>query len=1203
MNRLFRMIFVAVVLSFCLVGWVCAASPELAVGSVTETGESEFVDLPVSITGNPGITQFEVMVGADRVLVMDSVVSGEQAGAMCRPQDFENTTAQVTWSSSEPLEGDGTLFFLRFQRPKPGDYKVKLTLWSMKDGQGNSIKESVSLVSGVLSVKEAANFEVLFYEDASRDKLLNEGNPQPADSLSEAFLAIAGSSGKVGTVLVKADTSSKESAVVQEGSDVEVDFAGHSFTAEGACAISNAGMLALNDSADRPGLVCSDGQSAVYNTGRLEILGGAYQGVYAVVNKGGTVRISGGLFSGDGKPFSGDCPLKEKTRLALVEDEKDRFYQFWEVVPAPDCTVRFFEEDSVTLWESVTVSYGQALTPPQAPVKPGDSQFDYEFEGWYTERVGGEKADFSCVESSFDVYARYTAKEHVHQYREDVIAPTCVKKGYTLFTCGCGDSYRGDETSLVAHQWEATASEEVFSCKVCGALRSEVRREIRQVQMQGPEVVEQALCGQQVQFGKASVTLYAQALEALAQGDGTLRLEGDIGELVLDAGALKTLWEASGGQSVCLVWERCEPLRGELSGEADFRIAEMEEYGGVTYRWAVLRGDQEEILQEGFAQGEISLHVPFEAEPGQLPFALAVDEKGNTAEHKTSVTQEGCAIALQRPGRIGLMAREEGAQLVLTEKTRHVDAGGQALVDVTLQASAGQRLEGVHLRVCYDRDALTFSGAQGLLQGLTATLPAGEEGVVEISGELPDGLEITKTENLLATLAFSVHTQIQSKTVCLDVEQMPKITLAGQEQVVPVGRSAEISLWNLTVQLLPKEHVQMQPMTAYVKYGQAGLYEDAARQALMQQPVLTADDGYMLEEDCWYEESAQQAMDFSSLQQMAFLENATIFVRAKPVVYSITYHLGEGKNHPENPASYTVESPDLPLMDASWEQGRFVMWADGPGEDAQAVSYIAAGSTGDVELWAVWERHEYAVELPPQVRVISGIEEGQAGEFRAQAGVDVVFEAVISQGMRLEKVGYRVGDSAVAELSAQEGVYRIDGELLTGPLSIVVQQRVDGKVTLLDKEQYRALPFGYRVVLLTTQQPLSSGAFVLDKTALFYSEMLSDPQQNRHVYATIATAPKEGEDLSMRLGVDGQAHTETLTAGGDLTGDGVLTADDVRLVYLLYTGKWDTDTAFDISVRQRLLADVNGDGRVDTTDVQLLMAAVWAQQKQEQETP
>lgn len=1204
MNRLFFRILSAFLWVFCLCMWSCAAEPLLRVEDVTLPPEGEFVDLPVSISQNPGITRFELMIDAGRELVMDSIVAGAQAGAMCEPEDFESTTVRVVWSSDQPLEGDGRLFSVRFMMPKPGNYTVSLRLQSMLDAQGRPMEQGVTVGKGMLSVTEdAAGFEVLFFEDASRGEALNADSPQPAGTLSEAFEAVARSKSGVGTVLVRSDTSGRETAAVQAGSDVVVDLCGHSLTVEGAHAISNAGRLVLSDSTASPGLMRSTGGSAVYNTGSLTVQGGAYQGVYAVVNEGGDVLLSGGLFRGEGEPFSGECPLAAQTRLELVEDARDPFYQFWKTAPAPDCTVTFFLEDGVTQWNKVTVGYGSPVTPPKPPAKESDPQFDYDFKGWYTQPSGGQPADFTHVEQSFDVFAVYTAKEHIHHYTPTVVQATCIEKGYTLYQCRCKDSYREDETPLAAHRWEATASEEVFSCKVCGALRSEVRREIRQVQMQGPEVVEQALCGQQVQFGKASVTLYAQALEALAQGDGTLRLEGDIGELVLDAGALKTLWEASGGQSVCLVWERCEPLRGELSGEADFRIAEMEEYGGVTYRWAVLRGDQEEILQEGFAQGEISLHVPFEAEPGQLPFALAVDEKGNTAEHKTSVTQEGCAIALQRPGRIGLMAREEGAQLVLTEKTRHVDAGGQALVDVALQASAGQRLEGVHLRVCYDKDALTFSGAQGLLQGLTATLPAGEEGVVEISGELPDGLEITQTENLLATLAFSVHTQIQSKTVCLDVEQMPKITLSGQEQVAPVARSAEIMLWNLTVQFLPGEHAGLEPVTAYVRYGQAGLYQDAARQIPLAQPVPEAQAGYRLEQSCWLVQGEQQPVDFSALCQRTFLQSTTAVATAQPVVYSVTYHTGEGKNHPGNPASYTVESPDLPLMDASWEQGRFVMWADGPGEDAQAVSYIAAGSTGDVELWAVWERHEYAVKLPPQVRVISGIEEGQAGEFRAQAGVDVVFEAVISQGMRLEKVGYRVGDSAVAELSAQEGVYRIDGELLTGPLSIVVQQRVDGKVTLLDKEQYRALPFGYRVVLLTTQQPLSSGAFVLDKTALFYSEMLSDPQQNRHVYATIATAPKEGEDLSMRLGVDGQAHTETLTAGGDLTGDGVLTADDARLVYLLYTGKWDTDTAFDISVRQRLLADVNGDGRVDTTDVQLLMAAVWAQQKQEQETP
>lgn len=70
---------------------------------------------------------------------------------------------------------------------------------------------------------------------------------------------------------------------------------------------------------------------------------------------------------------------------------------------------------------------------------------------------------------------------------------------------------------------------------------------------------------------------------------------------------------------------------------------------------------------------------------------------------------------------------------------------------------------------------------------------------MEISGELPDGLEITQTENLLATLAFSVHTQIQSKTVCLDVEQMPKSRCRDRSRSRPSPRSAEIMLWNLTV--------------------------------------------------------------------------------------------------------------------------------------------------------------------------------------------------------------------------------------------------------------------------------------------------------------------------------------------------------------------------------------------------------------------
>lgn len=1203
MNRLFFRILSAFLWVFCLCMWSCAAEPLLRVEDVTLPPEGEFVDLPVSISQNPGITRFELMIDAGRELVMDSIVAGAQAGAMCEPEDFESTTVRVVWSSDQPLEGDGRLFSVRFMMPKPGNYTVSLRLQSMLDAQGRPMEQGVTVGKGMLSVTEdAAGFEVLFFEDASRGEALNADSPQPAGTLSEAFEAVARSKSGVGTVLVRSDTSGRETAAVQAGSDVVVDLCGHSLTVEGAHAISNAGRLVLSDSTANPGLVRSTGGSAVYNTGSLTVQGGAYQGNFAVVNEGGDVLLSGGLFRGEGEPFSGECPLAAQTRLELVEDARDPFYQFWKTAPAPDCTVTFFLEDGVTQWNKVTVGYGSPVTPPKPPAKESDPQFDYDFKGWYTQPSGGQPADFTHVEQSFDVFAVYTAKEHIHHYTPTVVQATCIEKGYTLYQCRCKDSYREDETPLAAHRWEESPFDQVLCCGVCGALRGVVTREVTTAQPQSPAFVVDARCGQELHFGSVSVTLEPQALSALAQGEGALCIRGDLGELVLDAAALRELWQFSGGQPVCVEWGQSEPVRGELATLEQVKLAQMESLGGTSFWWSVLCGGQE-AFKEGFEEGSALLRVPLALQPDEAAFALAVDQSGGTRELKTALTEGTCAVTLGPTGSLGLMTRTQGVQLSLSEQSRHVDAGTSVGIGLLLQASPGESLDGMSLQVHYDSSVLCFLRADNLPEGVQAVVTPGQEGVVEIVAELQTPLDLSQTETLLATLVFCAAQDAPSGSVSLRIGEMPKVTLSGQEQVAPVARSAEIMLWNLTVQFLPGEHAGLEPVTAYVRYGQAGLYQDAARQIPLAQPVPEAQAGYRLEQSCWLVQGEQQPVDFSALCQRTFLQSTTAVATAQPVVYSVTYHTGEGENHPGNPASYTVESPDLPLMDASWEQGRFVMWADGPGEDAQAVSYIAAGSTGDVELWAVWERHEYAVKLPPQVRVISGIEEGQAGEFRAQAGVDVVFEAVISQGMRLEKVGYRVGDSAVAELSAQEGVYRIDGELLTGPLSIVVQQRVDGKVTLLDKEQYRALPFGYRVVLLTTQQPLSSGAFVLDKTVLFYSEMLSDPQQNRHVYATIATAPKEGEDLSMRLGVDGQAHTETLTAGGDLTGDGVLTADDARLVYLLYTGKWDTDTAFDISVRQRLLADVNGDGRVDTTDVQLLMAAVWAQQKQEQETP
>ena len=52
---------------------------------------------------------------------------------------------------------------------------------------------------------------------------------------------------------------------------------------------------------------------------------------------------------------------------------------------------------------------------------------------------------------------------HEHSYEAVVTAPTCTEGGYTTYTCSCGYSYVGNETSALGHSYEKG------SCTVCGA--------------------------------------------------------------------------------------------------------------------------------------------------------------------------------------------------------------------------------------------------------------------------------------------------------------------------------------------------------------------------------------------------------------------------------------------------------------------------------------------------------------------------------------------------------------------------------------------------------------------------------------------------------------------------------------------------------------------------------------------------------------
>lgn len=60
--------------------------------------------------------------------------------------------------------------------------------------------------------------------------------------------------------------------------------------------------------------------------------------------------------------------------------------------------------------------------------------------------------------------SKSSAPTHTHSYSKKVTAATCVEKGYTTYTCSCGDTYVSDYTNLASHSYSK------YVCTVCGVV-------------------------------------------------------------------------------------------------------------------------------------------------------------------------------------------------------------------------------------------------------------------------------------------------------------------------------------------------------------------------------------------------------------------------------------------------------------------------------------------------------------------------------------------------------------------------------------------------------------------------------------------------------------------------------------------------------------------------------------------------------------
>jgi uncharacterized repeat protein (TIGR02543 family) len=93
--------------------------------------------------------------------------------------------------------------------------------------------------------------------------------------------------------------------------------------------------------------------------------------------------------------------------------------------------------------------------------------------------------------------------------------------------------------------------------------------------------------------------------------------------------------------------------------------------------------------------------------------------------------------------------------------------------------------------------------------------------------------------------------------------------------------------------------------------------------------------------------------------------NKTFYARwhddSLPRQYDIAYTLNGGTNDPENPASYTEESPAITLGAPARDHYTFDGWHDNANFTGDPVTGIPAGSTGNKTFYAKWTAVVYAI--------------------------------------------------------------------------------------------------------------------------------------------------------------------------------------------------------------------------------------------------
>ncbi|MCL2045555.1 MAG: leucine-rich repeat protein [Oscillospiraceae bacterium] len=592
--------------------------------------------------------------------------------------------------------------------------------------------------------------------------------------------------------------------------------------------------------------------------------------------------------------------------------------------------------------------------------------------------------------------------------------------------------------------------------------------------------------------------------------------------------------------------------------------------------------DEEEYIIESWEDLQLALDNAVDCYENPLASRVEIDEA-------TTALLDAITALEKKPPQ-----PDVDYSVFLESSSTNANKGDIIYIDVIVSSESESGFNTMQSSVLFDNDLLSYNPNESIFGDYMYTNVVG-------SAFIFGGFEINAVFDedgryKIATIAFDVIAGANESVKFIinpDLETYVSIE-TGVEGVLYVDMNPiSVMLRFITVSFKADTGTNFEgtPVTAYARYGETGLFESDTYLEAFIIPTVVAQTGYALEIPVWsdgtssYSAGEIAAMSFTQsavFTAKAYGLNAVRFIDFDGIQIGETQYIDNGEF-----ASAPVAEPIEHMTFKGWY---IVTNEDQIFDDDVLITKSLIDETivtGDVMYKAHYTWNSFTITGDiDKINFISGVD-NIGSPYMVTYGIDVVFDVESAPIAYRYDVFYSVGDGERTKLEPEDnGEYTIAGEEITGNIVLQLVSVVDAKIRFIDFEIYRGAPASFKVALVSPSFALDTAWTIAYENENATVEFMYWSDNYEAYVWFVDSILSENDVLNQLRYVSGIS--VTIAYDGDVNRNGRINVQDAQIVHDLSNNRL-LDGFTSIGMLERLEADVNGDGVVDSMDSQAIM--------------